>query len=559
MATQNSINKISDGITVTGTANINTTGSAISSIGTGGTGATNIGNTTGNTAVTGSLTATTTLTATSGNITATNGSIVVGATAAAATAQDVDFKKSRSGGVITSGDTLGIVTFQGHDGTGYITASQIQSVNSGTVATNRIASNLLFYTHPDSTTASTLRMTIASTGAVTIASPDSGTGLTVSGGGLTVTSGNAAISSGNVTIPTTSSTIGQIVQNGNRLLHTYGGDGAGGGLDSNLFLGKNAGNFTLTVAANIGGNVGIGQRALESLVAGQENFAMGYRSLGALTGSSTSNAYRNVGIGNYSLYQLTTGHNNLGLGYGAGNLLTSSESSNIYLNNAGVLGESNKCRIGAGTGTGDGQLNAMFLYGTYNTAVGATAGVALIDSSAQIGGLNGSANTVLVGGTKPSFTGSPSVSGSITAGTGITVTAGGITFTTTGTNGITSIDTFGRTIGGSGIPVLVDNTGLFGTVASSARFKHDIVDMADASDVLMKLRPVMFTYNSNEDGVRSPGLIAEEVAEVMPDLVAYDQDGLPYTVKYNDLPAMLLNEIQKLRKRIEFLEAKNGI
>lgn len=83
--------------------------------------------------------------------------------------------------------------------------------------------------------------------------------------------------------------------------------------------------------------------------------------------------------------------------------------------------------------------------------------------------------------------------------------------------------------------------------------------MADSSDILMKLRPVMFTYNENKDGARSPGLIAEEVAEVMPDLVAYDQDSLPYTVKYNDLPAMLLNEIQKLRKRIEILEAKNGI
>ena len=578
MATQNTINNTSGGITVTGTANINTTGSAISSMGTGGTGATNIGNATGNTAVTGSLTASTTLTATSGNITATNGSISVGDTASAATAQDVDFLKSRAGAVITTGDTLGIMTFKGHDGTGYITASQIQSVNSGTVATNRIASNLLFYTHPDSTTASTLRMTIASTGAVTIAAPDSGTGLTVSGGGATVTSGNLVATSGDITatagninlisssfsivLPATSGS--QIKIGTNTLLRNLGGIFYGADKVS-LFLGYNAGNAS--IGSHCSANVGIGNRSLESATGCQENYALGYRSLGALTGTDNS-GYRNIAIGSFALYQLVGGNNttdngsyNTCIGYGAGNTYTGNEYSNILINYPGVAGQNNRLQIGTstGTGTGSGKLGTAFICGIYNIAVGSTAGVVLADSSNQIGSLAGSANTVLVGGTKPSFTGSPSVSGSVTAGTGITVTAGGIVFTTTGTNGITSIDTFGRTTAVSGVPVVVDNTGLFGTVASSNRFKHDIVDMGDSSNSLMDLRPVMFTYNSNEDGVRSPGLIAEEVAKIMPDLVAYDQEGLPYTVKYNDLPAMLLNEIQKLRKRIEALEANNGI
>lgn len=239
--------------------------------------------------------------------------------AAAATASPINFLKSRSGGAITSGDSLGAVNFSGHDGTAYITGSQITSTNSGTVATNRIASNLKFYTHPDSTSASTLRMTIDTTGAVTIAAPDSGTGLTVSGGGISV--------------------------------------------------------------------------------------------------------------------------------------------------------------------------------------------------------------------------------------------AGGLTLPT-GTNYITSIDTFGRTVGVSGIAVLVDNTGAFGTVASSKRYKDNIVPMGNSSDNVLKLNPVTFIYKHDDSKTMQFGLIAEEVMEVMPSLVVYDKEGLPQTVKYHDLPALLLNEIQKLYKRIEILESK---
>lgn len=95
--------------------------------------------------------------------------------------------KNRSGGVITSGDTLGEIRFFGNDGSSNIQGSVIKSVSSGTIAANRVASNLQFFTHPDSTTASTLRMTIGAAGNVTIATPDSGVGLTVSGGGATIT------------------------------------------------------------------------------------------------------------------------------------------------------------------------------------------------------------------------------------------------------------------------------------------------------------------------------------------------------------------------------------
>ena len=209
MATNNSINSanpigvVSGG---TGAASLTAHGvllgegtSAIVALAAASTGQTLMGNSggdpsfTGSPSFSGSVTAGTTV-ASTGDMTATTGNFVAIATSADANAQYLKLEKSRSGGVITSGDTLGNVVFYGHDGTGYIAGSQIVSVNSGTVATNRIASNLKFYTHPDSTSASTLRYTIDSAGQHTIAAPDSGTALTITGGGLTVTAGSTTLS-----------------------------------------------------------------------------------------------------------------------------------------------------------------------------------------------------------------------------------------------------------------------------------------------------------------------------------------------------------------------------
>ncbi len=128
----------------------------------------------------------------SGNFVA--GTITLAATSADTNARNLDFTKNRSGAVITSGDRLGTITFQGFDGASMIIGSQIRSNSSGTIATNRVASNLEFYTHPDSTVASTQRVVISSAGNVTINSPDSGVGLTISGGGLTST-GTTTLSS----------------------------------------------------------------------------------------------------------------------------------------------------------------------------------------------------------------------------------------------------------------------------------------------------------------------------------------------------------------------------
>ena len=106
---------------------------------------------------------------------------------------------------------------------------------------------------------------------------------------------------------------------------------------------------------------------------------------------------------------------------------------------------------------------------------------------------------------------------------------------------------FGST-SSSGVPVFVNSDGLLGTLTSSMRFKEQINDMGDSTSALMKLRPVTFFYKPEYDkGERTLqyGLLAEEVARVYPELVAYDKDGQPYTVRYQYLASMLLNEVQK--------------
>lgn len=152
----------------------------------------------------GSITAGTGVTATAGNIEASAGNVfALGGTLisrnndAATTPPFLYLQKTRSGGAITTGDFVGQMLFRGQSGSGYVSAAGITVMSSGTIGAGRIAGSMVFSTHPDSASgsAATDRMTIASTGAVTIAAPDSGTGLTVSGGGFSVTDGGATITS----------------------------------------------------------------------------------------------------------------------------------------------------------------------------------------------------------------------------------------------------------------------------------------------------------------------------------------------------------------------------
>jgi hypothetical protein len=109
----------------------------------------------------------------------------------------------------------------------------------------------------------------------------------------------------------------------------------------------------------------------------------------------------------------------------------------------------------------------------------------------------------------------------------------------------------------SGVPVVVSSNGQLGIAQSSRRFKEDIQDMGEASSSLMRLRPVTYRYKQPfEDGSKpfDFGLIAEEVAEVYPDLVARSQDGQIQTVMYQKLTPMLLNEVKKLNAESKSLK-----
>jgi Chaperone of endosialidase len=97
----------------------------------------------------------------------------------------------------------------------------------------------------------------------------------------------------------------------------------------------------------------------------------------------------------------------------------------------------------------------------------------------------------------------------------------------------------------TGDTVVVSNTGKLGVVLSSARYKRDIRDMDEASNNLMRLRPVTFRYKQDPQGMKQYGLVAEEVERLYPELVTHSLDGQIQSVRYSMLTSMLLNEIQK--------------
>jgi hypothetical protein len=270
--------------------------------------------------------------------------------------------------------------------------------------------------------------------------------------------------------------------------------------DNNTFLGLNAGNFTMTG----GQNTGFGHNALSSNTTGFNNTAAGNNAL--VTNDMGSH---NTASGSGALLGNTTGTHNTAAGSGA------------LLSN--VLGSGN-------TACGAGALG--FTTGESNIGIGNFAGFDLTTGSNDIcignSGLAGESNAIRIG----------------TAGTQTAAFMAGIS----------------GAISAGGVPVFVNSSGQLGTISptSSRRFKEDIRDIAEESDGLMSLRPVAFKYKCETDpsGLPQYGLIAEEVAEVYPDLVAYDQDGQPVAVRYHLVNALLLNEVQKQHRTIESQQAE---
>ena len=113
----------------------------------------------------------------------------------------------------------------------------------------------------------------------------------------------------------------------------------------------------------------------------------------------------------------------------------------------------------------------------------------------------------------------------------------------------------GATVAG-GVGVIIDTNGHLGTVVSSERFKDNVQPMDKASEAILALEPVTFRYKHelDPDGIPQFGLVAEDVEKVNPDLVARDANGKAYTVRYEAVNAMLLNEFLKEHRKVQELE-----
>jgi len=270
-------------------------------------------------------------------------------------------------------------------------------------------------------------------------------------------------------------------------------------------------------------NTAYGTNALSHNTTGTDDSAFGFNALGQNTTGSG-----NTATGWLALYFNTTGYNNTATGIAA-----------LEANGTGI--GNTATGVGALANNGSGKTNTAigwsalyFNTGNDNTAIGA---FALEDNSSG-------ANNIAVGVESGFYltTGSNNIE---IGNQGSAADANTIRVGTEGTQTAAYIaGIFDTTVSG-GCAVVVASTGQLGCVTSSERYKRDVKDMGDASDKLMKLRPVTFVYKTDETGAQQYGLIAEEVEKVYPELVIHDAGGKAETVAYHMLPAMLLNEVQK--------------
>jgi Chaperone of endosialidase len=233
----------------------------------------------------------------------------------------------------------------------------------------------------------------------------------------------------------------------------------------------------------------------------------------------------NTAIGTFSLFSVTTGNFNTAVGAAA--LLFNTTGTENTANGTAAL-ENNTI----GTGNTANGVDALFnnTTGIDNTAIG---------DEALAENTTGSANTALGVGAGVSV---------ITARNVMCIGIGGADVNnTTWIGNVYSITTQNAMTA----PVIVSADGQLGTVASSERFKKEIANMGEASDAILSLRPVTFHYKTDIKGTPQFGLIAEEVAKVNPALVLPDKEGKPYTVRYDAVNAMLLDEFLKEHRKNE--------
>ena len=272
---------------------------------------------------------------------------------------------------------------------------------------------------------------------------------------------------------------------------------------------------------NAGGhsNTATGSNALLDNTTGSDNTATGFA---ALSNNTTGNF--NVANGMWALSGNTIGVKNTATGYGALTNNTTGDRNTA----TGLAALVNNTTGNNNTANGVGALYSNTT-GSNNIALGYGAG----------GKLTIGVHNIDIGNE-----GVAGESGSIRIGTAVDQTA---TFIA-GISGVTVPD---------GVGVIIGNNGKLGTVVSSERFKDEIKPMDKASEAILALKPVTFRYKHELDPVGIPqfGLVAEQVEKVNPDLVARDAQGKPYTVRYEAVNAMLLNEFLKQHRKVEDQQA----
>lgn len=311
-------------------------------------------------------------------------------------------------------------------------------------------------------------------------------------------------------------------------------------LDNNVTISGNfsttAGNIELPTTSSTSVGV-ITQNNIPFLhsIGDPTNVFLGENAGGAFAASNPWN----VGIGSLALNAITTGAFNVAVGYSALTALTSTTS------NTAIGYDSMVAITGAGgsdnTALGYTSLNAITT-GSLNIAIGAGAASSLTTSDSNniiIGhpGFSGDNNTIRIGN---QGSGSGQQNACYIAGIA------------------------GVTVSSSAAVLINTSTGQLGTVVSSRRYKQSINPMEDASSNILDLNPVTFTYKNDPTHERKYGLIAEEVESIFPDLVLRNKAGDADSVKYHDLPVLILNELQKqhniiaeLSRRLDRLEGRS--
>jgi hypothetical protein len=293
-------------------------------------------------------------------------------------------------------------------------------------------------------------------------------------------------------------------------------------------------------------NSATGARALLSNTTGNDNTATGAE---ALASNTTGNL--NTADGAFALLRNTTGLNNTATGYRA--LLSNTTGDSNMANGLGALRDNT-----TGSGNTANGVEALLsnTTGGNNTATGFqalfsnTTGIrnAAYGLRALFSNTSGSFNVALAGG-------SNLTTGHFNIDIGNDGVAGESDTIRVGTQGRQEA-TFIAGISGSpitGVAVVVNSNGRLGVAASSQRFKDEIKSMDSASEAILALRPVTFRCKPeiDPDSVPQFGLVAEEVERINPALVTRDAEGKVFTVRYDAVNAMLLNEFLKEHRKVE--------